>query len=79
VTGDDVYGGTNRLFRNLCVNMGMEVIFVDMTDLANLQRVMKQNVKLVWLETPTNPSMKVIDIERVCKLVRETSEVSPEV
>ncbi|KAG5666385.1 hypothetical protein PVAND_014414 [Polypedilum vanderplanki] len=74
ITGDDVYGGTNRLFRNLAVNMGMEVIFVDMTDLKNLERAMKENVKLVWLETPTNPSMKVIDIENVCKFVHENSK-----
>jgi cystathionine gamma-lyase len=73
ITGDDVYGGTNRLFRNLAVNMGIEVIFVDMTDLANLQQAMKPNVKLVWLETPTNPSMKVIDIAAVSKLVHASS------
>lgn len=74
ITGDDVYGGTNRLFRNLAVKMGMEVIFVDMTNIDNLAKAMKANVKLVWLETPTNPSMKVIDIERVSKFVHENSE-----
>lgn len=39
--------------------MGMEVIFVDMTDVKNLEKAMKDSVKVVWLETPTNPSMKV--------------------
>ncbi|XP_070504926.1 cystathionine gamma-lyase-like [Chironomus tepperi] len=74
ITGDDVYGGTNRLFRNLAVNMGMEVIFVDMTDVSNLEKAMKDNVKLVWLETPTNPSMKVIDIQKISDFVHKNSE-----
>jgi cystathionine beta-lyase/cystathionine gamma-synthase len=51
--------------------MGIEVIFVDLTNLENLKKVLKPNVSLVWLETPTNPSMKVIDITAVCKIVHE--------
>lgn len=74
ITGDDIYGGTNRLFRNLAVNMGMEVTFVDMTDLKNLEKAMKPNVKLVWLETPTNPIMKVIDIKGVAEIVHSQSK-----
>lgn len=76
ITGDDIYGGTNRLFRNLAVNMGIEVTFVDMTDLKNLEKAMKPNVKLVWLETPTNPIMKVIDIKGVAEIVHSKSEAS---
>lgn len=74
ITGDDVYGGTNRLFRNLAINMGIEVIFVDMTKLENLKEALKSTVSLVWLETPTNPSMKVIDIAEVCKIVHEDTK-----
>lgn len=69
ITGDDIYGGTNRLFRNLAVNMGIEVTFVDMTDLKNLEVAIKPNTRLVWLETPTNPIMKVIDIKAVSEIV----------
>lgn len=76
ITGDDIYGGTNRLFRNLAVNMGIEVTFVDMTDLKNLEKAIKPNLKLVWLETPTNPIMKVIDIKGVADIVHSTSKAS---
>lgn len=73
ITGDDIYGGTNRLFRNLAVNMGIDVTFVDLTDLKNLENALKPNVKLVWLETPTNPTMKVIDIKGVSDMVHSKS------
>ena len=74
ITGDDIYGGTNRLFRNLAVNMGIEVTFVDMTDLKNLEKAIKPNLKLVWLETPTNPIMKVIDIKAVADIIHSTTK-----
>ena len=74
ITGDDVYGGTNRLFRNMAVNMGIEVIFVDMTDLKKLENAIKPNVRLVWMETPTNPTMKVIDIKGVAEIVHSKTK-----
>lgn len=54
--------------------MGIEVIFVDMTNLENLKSAIKPNLKLVWLETPTNPSMKVIDIKGVSEMVHKNSK-----
>lgn len=74
ITGDDIYGGTNRLFRNLAVNMGIDVQFVDLTDLKNLEKAIKPNVKLVWMETPTNPIMKVIDIRGVADIVHSKTK-----
>jgi cystathionine gamma-lyase len=74
ITGDDIYGGTNRLFRNLAVNMGIDVTFVDLTDLKNLEAAIKPNIKLVWLETPTNPTMKVIDIKGVADIVHSKTK-----
>lgn len=74
ITGDDIYGGTNRLFRNLAANMGIEVQFVDLTDLKNLEKAIKPNVKLVWMETPTNPVMKVIDIKGVADMVHSKTK-----
>lgn len=74
ITGDDIYGGTNRLFRNLAANMGIEVQFVDLTDLKNLEKAIKPNVKLVWMETPTNPVMKVIDIKGVADIVHSKTK-----
>lgn len=74
ITGDDIYGGTNRLFRNLAVNMGIEVTFVDMTILKNFEAAIKPNTKLVWLETPTNPTMKVIDIRAIADIVHSKTK-----
>ena len=74
ITGDDIYGGTNRLFRNLAVNMGIDVTFVDLTDLKNLEAAIKPNIKLVWLETPTNPMLKVIDIKAVAEMVHSKTK-----
>ena len=54
--------------------MGIEVIFIDLTNLENLRAALKPNLKLVWLETPTNPSMKVIDIRGVSEIVHKESK-----
>ncbi|CAO1432601.1 unnamed protein product, partial [Diamesa serratosioi] len=74
ITGDDIYGGTNRLFRNLAVNMGIEVDFVDLTNLENLEAAFKPNSKMVWMETPTNPTMKVLDIKAIAEVVHAKSK-----
>lgn len=74
---DDVYGGTGRFFRRLAVEVyGMQVDFVDMTDLKNLKNAFKKNTKLVWIETPTNPTLKTIDIAAVAKICKEKKVVS---
>ncbi|KAG0429958.1 hypothetical protein HPB47_023137 [Ixodes persulcatus] len=70
VSFDDVYGGTNRLFRGLMIPRGFEVTFVDATDIKKVEAVLRPTTKLVWIETPSNPTMKVVDIKEVCKLVK---------
>lgn len=65
---DDVYGGTNRLFHRVFKQLGIETTLVDMTDLNKLEEAFKSNTKLVWVETPTNPTLKCIDIEEVSKI-----------
>ncbi|MFK7883505.1 MAG: cystathionine gamma-synthase [Phycisphaerales bacterium] len=65
---DDVYGGTNRLFHRVFAQMGIEITLVDMTDLDATKAAFKGNTKLVWAETPTNPTLKIIDIEAISKL-----------
>lgn len=66
---NDVYGGTNRYFRRVASEMGLEVSFVDCTKLDCLKAAIKPNTKLVWVETPTNPTMKVIDIKGCADVV----------
>ncbi|MBN3322840.1 CGL lyase, partial [Atractosteus spatula] len=60
---DDVYGGTNRYFSKVASKLGLEVTFVDFTKLEALKAAIKPNTKLVWVETPTNPTLKVVDIK----------------
>jgi len=67
---DDVYGGTNRLFHHVFAQLGIEITLVDMTDLEATKGAFKPNTKLVWAETPTNPTLKIIDIEAVSALAK---------
>uniref|UniRef100_H2ZCQ4 Cystathionine gamma-lyase n=1 Tax=Ciona savignyi TaxID=51511 RepID=H2ZCQ4_CIOSA len=65
ISTDDVYGGTNRYFQKIAAKFGLEFSFVDFTDISNVQKAMKPNTKVIWVETPTNPTMKVTDIRAV--------------
>ena len=68
---DDVYGGTNRIFRRVYGQLGVEVTFVDMTDEAKVRAALRPNTKLLWAETPTNPTLKIVDIALMSKIARE--------
>lgn len=60
--GDDIYGGTMRLIEGVLLPAGYEFSFVDMTDPTALEQAIRPDTGLVWLETPTNPTLKVVDI-----------------
>ncbi|KAJ7358792.1 hypothetical protein OS493_021571 [Desmophyllum pertusum] len=69
---DDVYGGTNRYFsRVAATQMGIEVSFVDATDLSKLKSAIKPATKMVWIETPTNPLLKLVDIQGTAEIVHQ--------
>jgi cystathionine gamma-lyase len=68
VSGDDVYGGTYRLFTRVFEQMGIDFSFVDMTDLDGFKASLTDQTKLVWLESPTNPLLKICDIEAICEI-----------
>jgi cystathionine gamma-synthase/cystathionine gamma-lyase len=68
VVGDDLYGGTYRLFSKVYARYGLEFTYVDMSDLAAVRAAIKPNTKLFWLETPTNPLLKLVDIKAICAL-----------
>lgn len=70
VVCDDAYGGTYRLFRRVLESYGLEFSFVDMTDLAATERAIHSNTKMLWLETPTNPLLKVVDIATLAELAK---------
>lgn len=69
IAGDDMYGGTFRLFDKVLRHNGIEFSYIDLTNVNNLKSALKDNTKLVWLETPTNPTLKLVDIKKVCHLV----------
>ncbi|VDN90526.1 unnamed protein product [Brugia pahangi] len=71
VCSDDVYGGTQRYFRKVSVPQhGLQISFVDMTDLKAFSQTLKNNTKIIWLETPSNPLLKVVDIAAVVELTK---------
>uniref|UniRef100_A0AAY4EV78 Cystathionine gamma-lyase n=1 Tax=Denticeps clupeoides TaxID=299321 RepID=A0AAY4EV78_9TELE len=71
---NDVYGGTNRYFRKVAMELGLDVSFADCTKLELLKAALKSNTKLVWIETPTNPTMKVVDIKACAAIAHEHSK-----
>ena len=67
---DDLYGGTYRLFTRLYKDSGLKFHFVDMNDIPKFQSLINENTKLVWVETPTNPLMKLADIQEIAKITK---------
>lgn len=67
---DDVYGGTRRLFAKVFGRFGLQFNFVDFTKGKDIETHIKPNTKMVWIESPTNPLMKIVDISSVCNLVK---------
>ncbi|TLS39311.1 bifunctional cystathionine gamma-lyase/homocysteine desulfhydrase [Pseudalkalibacillus caeni] len=68
---DDVYGGTYRVMTKVLNRLGIESTFVDTTDIANIEKEIKENTKAIYIETPTNPLLKITDIKSVSKFARE--------
>ena len=71
VATDDLYGGTFRLFKEVFEPFGLQFSFVDMTDLENVEEAIRPETRLLWIETPTNPLLRVVDIEQLCALARD--------
>ncbi len=71
VAMDDMYGGTFRLFDKVIRHQGIEFTYTDLTDTNNLEKSIKPNTKLLWLETPTNPTLKLADIKTLSSLAKK--------
>jgi cystathionine gamma-lyase len=67
---DDMYGGTFRLFDKVLQHNGLEFSYADLTHVENFSKAIKSNTKLVWLETPTNPTLKLTDISAIAKIAK---------
>jgi cystathionine gamma-lyase len=68
VVTDDLYGGTYRLFSRVLARYGLEFTYVDMSDVEAVRKAIRPNTKLFWVETPTNPLLKLVDIRAICEL-----------
>ena len=68
VSMDDVYGGTNRLFNKVWARHGIDFSFVDLSDLEQARAAITPGTKLVWIESPTNPMLKLVDIAAVAEI-----------
>jgi cystathionine gamma-lyase/cystathionine beta-lyase len=73
ITGDDLYGGSYRMFTKVFAPYGIKFHFIDMTDAENVKKYVNANTKLIWLETPTNPTMQIVDIEACAKIAKENN------
>uniref|UniRef100_A0A8C3YFW5 Cystathionine gamma-lyase n=1 Tax=Catagonus wagneri TaxID=51154 RepID=A0A8C3YFW5_9CETA len=72
---DDVYGGTNRYFRKVATEFGLKISFVDCSKIKLLEAAITPETKLVWIETPTNPNLKMIDIEACAHTVHKHGDI----
>lgn len=68
---DDVYGGTYRVMTKVLSRFGIEATFIDTSDLKNMKNAIQSNTKAIYLETPTNPLLKITDIEEAARIARE--------
>lgn len=73
---DDVYGGTFRIFDKVFKRLGLEYTFVDLSDSSKLESAIKPNTKMLWLETPTNPMLKVLDIAALTSIAKKRGVIS---
>ncbi len=71
VASNDMYGGTFRLFSKIFEKFGVKFHYVNMTETKNIQDKINANTKLIWLETPTNPLMNIVDIAAACALAKQ--------
>jgi len=72
IVSDDLYGGTFRLFDKVRKqSAGLEFTYLDLTDASRFEKEIKKNTRMVWIETPSNPLLKIIDLEAISKVARE--------
>ena len=73
ISTNDLYGGSYRLFTKIFEGFGLKFHFVGMNDLASVEAAINKNTKLIWVETPTNPMMNVVDIAVVAQLAKKNN------
>lgn len=70
ITGDDIYGGSYRIFTKVYEHFGIKFHFINLYEAENVKAYLNANTKLIWAETPTNPTMKIVDIAAISKIAK---------
>ncbi|MBD2693512.1 cystathionine gamma-synthase [Anabaena catenula FACHB-362] len=73
VAGDDLYGGTYRLLEKVVKNWGVDTTYVDIDNINDFESAIQSNTKLIWIETPTNPLLKIIDIAALANFAHQNN------
>lgn len=76
ITGNDIYGGTYRLFNAVLKPMGYKFSFINMRDLRAVNKEIKKNTKMFWIETPSNPLLNIVDLAAVIALAKKAKALS---
>ena len=71
VAFEDIYGGTIRIFNQILPSFGIETSYVDATKIENVKKAIKKNTRLIWLESPTNPRLRICDIQGIAKIAKQ--------
>ena len=71
ISQDDIYGGTYRLFQNVMQNFGLEFTFLSLDSRERIEEAIKPNTKMLWLETPSNPLLNIVDLELVVEIAQK--------
>ena len=71
VVGDDIYGGTHRLFSEIMTRYGIEFTFTRLNNRENIEKALQPNTKMLWIETPSNPLLNITDLKLVADIARE--------
>jgi cystathionine gamma-lyase/cystathionine beta-lyase len=73
ITGNDLYGGSYRMFTQIFAQYGIKFHFIDLNDAANISNYVTENTKLIWIETPTNPTMRIVDISAAATIAKSNN------
>lgn len=75
LVADDLYGGTYRIFSRVFAQYGINFVYVPMNDIAEVKKAITSHTKMIWAETPTNPTLQIIDIEGLAQIARENGVI----
>lgn len=73
ITGDDIYGGSYRMFSKIYEPFGIKFHYINLYDADNIKKYINSNTKLIWAETPTNPTLKIVDIQAVSEIAKSNN------